>query len=201
MSDTGRISCLRSRTYSPSSSTGRCAHLLYISADLACCRRKACCPFCNQWNMAYRHQAQGKGHRTLADGWCDSAEFRKAGAGATIHASQRDQGWRGHEGQNRSLINAGFQADLSGLQGTISRFIDKAIFINVSGSVDGVVWPLHYADIQLKHPEKRFKAGNTVKCRVSPGNRRQKSLPDVGVSAVASRSSPSSRKRAVSSSR
>jgi rRNA biogenesis protein RRP5 len=51
-------------------------------------------------------------------------------------------------------------------QGTISRFTDKAIFINVSGSVDGVVWPLHYADIQLKHPEKRFKAGNTVKCRV-----------------------------------
>jgi transcriptional accessory protein Tex/SPT6 len=99
------------------------------------------------------------------------------------------------------LINAGFQADLSGLQGTISRFTDKAIFINVSGSVDGVVWPLHYADIQLKHPEKRFKAGNTVKCRVSPVNRRQKSLPDVGVSAVASRSSPSSRKRAVSSSR
>jgi transcriptional accessory protein Tex/SPT6 len=53
------------------------------------------------------------------------------------------------------------------LQGTINRFTDKAIFINVSGSVDGVVWPLHYADIQLKHPEKRFKAGNTVKCRVS----------------------------------
>ncbi|KAI5448963.1 rRNA biogenesis protein rrp5 [Naganishia albida] len=52
------------------------------------------------------------------------------------------------------------------MKGTISRFTDKAIFINVSGSVDGVVWPLHYADIQLKHPEKRFKAGNTVKCRV-----------------------------------
>ncbi len=40
------------------------------------------------------------------------------------------------------------------------------MFINIHGNVDGVVWPLHYADIRLKHPEKRFKVGSTVRCRV-----------------------------------
>ena len=29
-----------------------------------------------------------------------------------------------------------------------------------------MVWPLHYADIRLKHPEKRFKVDSTVKARV-----------------------------------
>mgnify|MGYP002718876203 CR=1 FL=1 len=29
-----------------------------------------------------------------------------------------------------------------------------------------MVWPTHYADIRLKHPEKRFKVGNSVKARV-----------------------------------
>lgn len=52
-------------------------------------------------------------------------------------------------------------------QGTIHKLTDKAMFVNISGSIDGAVWPLHYADIQLKHPEKRFKAGASVKCRVS----------------------------------
>ncbi|ORX37905.1 putative rRNA processing-related protein [Kockovaella imperatae] len=52
------------------------------------------------------------------------------------------------------------------LKGTIRRLTDKGIFLNIHGSVDGVVWPLHYADIRLKHPEKRFKVGSTVKARV-----------------------------------
>jgi rRNA biogenesis protein RRP5 len=52
------------------------------------------------------------------------------------------------------------------LKGTIRRLTDKALFIDISGSVDGVVHPLHYADIRLKHPEKRFKVGSTVKARV-----------------------------------
>ena len=29
-----------------------------------------------------------------------------------------------------------------------------------------MVWPIHYADIRLKHPEKRFKVGSTVKARI-----------------------------------
>ncbi|KAL1413196.1 rRNA biogenesis protein rrp5 [Vanrija albida] len=52
------------------------------------------------------------------------------------------------------------------LKGTIRRLSDKGLFVNVNGSVDGVVWPLHYADIRLKHPEKRFKVGSSIKCRV-----------------------------------
>jgi rRNA biogenesis protein RRP5 len=52
------------------------------------------------------------------------------------------------------------------LKGTVKRLSDKALFVNVQGSVDGVVWPLHYADIRLKHPEKRFKPGSSVKARV-----------------------------------
>lgn len=43
---------------------------------------------------------------------------------------------------------------------------DKSLFVDIHGSVDGVVYPLHYADIQLKHPERRFKAGGTVRCRI-----------------------------------
>lgn len=37
----------------------------------------------------------------------------------------------------------------------------------ISDEVDGVVWPLHFADIKLKNPERRFKVGGSVKCRVS----------------------------------
>lgn len=54
----------------------------------------------------------------------------------------------------------------SHLQGTIKRLTDSAIFVSISGNVDGVVWPLHYADIRLKHPEKKFKHGQTVKARI-----------------------------------
>lgn len=52
------------------------------------------------------------------------------------------------------------------LKGTVRKLSDKGLFVNVQGNVDGVVWPLHYADIRLKHPEKRFKVGASVKARV-----------------------------------
>lgn len=52
------------------------------------------------------------------------------------------------------------------LKGTIHRLSEKGLFVNIQGSVHGVVWPAHYADIKLKHPEKRFKVGGTVKARV-----------------------------------
>lgn len=52
------------------------------------------------------------------------------------------------------------------IKGTIRRLTEKALFIDISGSVDGVVHPLHYADIRLKHPERRFKVGGTVKARI-----------------------------------
>ncbi|KAF7339630.1 rRNA biogenesis protein RRP5 [Mycena sanguinolenta] len=52
------------------------------------------------------------------------------------------------------------------IKGTIKRLTDSGLFVSMSGNVDGVVWPNHYADITLKHPAKRFKAGATIKCRV-----------------------------------
>lgn len=53
------------------------------------------------------------------------------------------------------------------IKGTIKRFTDSGLFVSISGNVDGVVWPNHYADIALKHPSKRFKPGANIKCRVS----------------------------------
>ncbi|KAI0308284.1 U3 snoRNP-associated protein Rrp5 [Multifurca ochricompacta] len=52
------------------------------------------------------------------------------------------------------------------LKGTIKRLTDSALFVSISGNVDGVVFPNHYADIILKHPQKRFKEGSSIKCRV-----------------------------------
>ena len=52
------------------------------------------------------------------------------------------------------------------VKGTIKKLTDSALFVSLSGSVDGVVWPIHFADIPLKHPQKRFKPGGSIKCRV-----------------------------------
>ncbi|KAL6310100.1 U3 snoRNP-associated protein Rrp5 [Sparassis latifolia] len=52
------------------------------------------------------------------------------------------------------------------IKGTVKKLTDSAMFVSISGSVDGIIWPNHYADIQLKHPQKRFKPGASIKCRV-----------------------------------
>jgi len=52
------------------------------------------------------------------------------------------------------------------VKGTIKKLSDSALFVALSGNVDGVVWPNHYADIQLKYPAKRFKVGASIKCKV-----------------------------------
>jgi len=52
------------------------------------------------------------------------------------------------------------------VKGTIKKLTDSALFVALSGNIDGVVWPNHYADIKLKHPAKRFKVGASIKCRV-----------------------------------
>ncbi|KAF8519094.1 U3 snoRNP-associated protein Rrp5 [Hysterangium stoloniferum] len=52
------------------------------------------------------------------------------------------------------------------LKATVKKLTNDALFVSLSGSVDGVIWPNHYADISLKHPQKRFKEGSTIKCRV-----------------------------------
>ncbi|KZT75076.1 hypothetical protein DAEQUDRAFT_807332 [Daedalea quercina L-15889] len=52
------------------------------------------------------------------------------------------------------------------IKGTVKKLTDSALFVSISGTVDGVIWPNHYADISLKHPQKRFKPGGSIKCRV-----------------------------------
>jgi rRNA biogenesis protein RRP5 len=52
------------------------------------------------------------------------------------------------------------------IKGTVKKLTDSALFVEISGNVDGVVWPNHYADIVLKHPQKRFKPGGSIKCRI-----------------------------------
>lgn len=52
------------------------------------------------------------------------------------------------------------------VKGTIKKLTDSALFVTLSGSIDGVIWPNHYADIMLKHPARRFKVGASIKCRV-----------------------------------
>ncbi|PWN27160.1 hypothetical protein BDZ90DRAFT_232714 [Jaminaea rosea] len=42
----------------------------------------------------------------------------------------------------------------------------SAIFLNLGGAFEGVVFPLHFADVVLKKPEKKYKPGATVKARV-----------------------------------
>ena len=53
------------------------------------------------------------------------------------------------------------------IKGTVKKLTDTALFVSISGNVDGVIWPNHFADIALKHPQKRFKPGSSLKCRVS----------------------------------
>lgn len=55
------------------------------------------------------------------------------------------------------------------VKGTIKKLGDSCLFVSLSGGVDGVVWPNHYADIALKHPAKRFKEGAAIKCKVCAG--------------------------------
>ncbi len=52
------------------------------------------------------------------------------------------------------------------VKGTIKKITDSGLFVTISGGIDCVVWPNHYADIALKHPARRFKPGTAVKCRV-----------------------------------
>ncbi|KAF8578416.1 U3 snoRNP-associated protein Rrp5 [Ramaria rubella] len=52
------------------------------------------------------------------------------------------------------------------LKATVKKLTSTGLFVSISGNVDGVIWPNHYADITLKQPQKRFKEGSTLKCRV-----------------------------------
>lgn len=53
------------------------------------------------------------------------------------------------------------------VKGTVRKLTDTSLFVRINGNVDGMIWPLHFADIVLKHPQKRFKKDADIKCRVS----------------------------------
>ncbi|PKI86015.1 rRNA biogenesis protein rrp5 [Malassezia vespertilionis] len=52
------------------------------------------------------------------------------------------------------------------VRANIHRVTPNAIFVRMNGNVDGVVFPLHYADIRLKNPEKKYKPNLEVNARV-----------------------------------
>ncbi|CAE6439154.1 unnamed protein product, partial [Rhizoctonia solani] len=52
------------------------------------------------------------------------------------------------------------------LKGTVVRLRESGLVVALSDKVTGLVTPQHYADIKLKHPERKFKEGATVKCKV-----------------------------------
>lgn len=55
-------------------------------------------------------------------------------------------------------------------QATVKKLTSTGLFVSMSGNVDGVIWPNHYADITLRHPQKRFKEGAIIKCKVGYAN-------------------------------
>lgn len=52
------------------------------------------------------------------------------------------------------------------VKGTVRKLADSCLFVSINGNVDAMIWPVHYADIMLKHPQKRFKPGASIKCRI-----------------------------------
>ncbi|KAG9081621.1 rRNA biogenesis protein rrp5, partial [Ceratobasidium sp. 370] len=48
------------------------------------------------------------------------------------------------------------------LKGTITKLKENGLIVALSDKVTGFVAPDHYADIRLKHPERKFKQGATV---------------------------------------
>ncbi|CAE6440693.1 unnamed protein product [Rhizoctonia solani] len=52
------------------------------------------------------------------------------------------------------------------LKGTIVRLRESGLVVALSDKVTGLVTPQHYADIKLKHPERKFKEGTAIKCKV-----------------------------------
>ncbi|KAI3625962.1 hypothetical protein CBS9595_001323 [Malassezia furfur] len=61
------------------------------------------------------------------------------------------------------------------VRASVRRVTPKAIFLRLSGNVDGVVFPLHYSDVHLKHPEKKYKPNLELNAKVihtDPGQNR-----------------------------
>ena len=48
----------------------------------------------------------------------------------------------------------------------IRKVTPQAIFVRLSSNVDGVVFPLHFSDVHLAHPEKKFKPNLSMNARI-----------------------------------
>ncbi|KAG8685258.1 rRNA biogenesis protein rrp5 [Ceratobasidium sp. 394] len=86
--------------------------------------------------------------------------------GSTHHA------WvTGHHALD-GLVQLGLQPSVLELvymragDGMITKLKENRLLAAFSDKVTGFVGPDHYADIRLKHPERKFKQGATVKCRI-----------------------------------
>ena len=56
---------------------------------------------------------------------------------------------------------------LGSIQGTVITLEDFGMLIKVSDHIRGLCTRMHLADINLKHPEKKFTDGKKVSCKVS----------------------------------
>ncbi len=56
---------------------------------------------------------------------------------------------------------------LGSIQGTVITLEDFGMLIKVSDHIRGLCTSMHLADINLKHPEKKFTDGKKVSCKVS----------------------------------
>lgn len=52
-------------------------------------------------------------------------------------------------------------------QGEIKNLETFGMLVSVSDHIKGLCPKMHFADISLQHPEKKFSKGKVVKCRVS----------------------------------
>ncbi|EIM20729.1 hypothetical protein E3Q22_03362 [Wallemia mellicola] len=52
------------------------------------------------------------------------------------------------------------------VDGIVKKIADDRMFISISGNVDAIVWPTHYSDVKLKHPEKKYRSDMKVKARI-----------------------------------
>ncbi|WFD29443.1 rRNA biogenesis protein rrp5 [Malassezia sp. CBS 17886] len=52
------------------------------------------------------------------------------------------------------------------VRATVRRVTPQAIFVQLHGNVDGVVFPMHFSDVHLKHPEKKYKPNLEVPAKI-----------------------------------
>ncbi|ORX90106.1 nucleic acid-binding protein [Basidiobolus meristosporus CBS 931.73] len=62
------------------------------------------------------------------------------------------------------------------IKGKVQKLINNGILVEFSTAINGFVPTLHMSDIKLLHPEKKFKSGDKVKCKVLHTDSSQKKV-------------------------